>query len=275
MKAKVLLLALMCCLPAVGKTTYIPTYRSYIHIVNGGDTISVDGNLSELEITEANGFFTIRIEHEEVTKEKVKSIKRAKAAAGLMAFSTVMSGVSTAFSNNTLQYYMRSTNERLTAELATMYAGNADHEQLLAIELWIDNPTDSELMVNDMERGLTWYILPKQSMNLKVNNPDAACLRISDVRNSFIRYVSAVAGSSVKKQEVDWEDEDCWIMGVYKQTLPKNPTPADAIYTARKPRPDGFLGYRRISKIDFTESEISEDDFRAYKKKKKKEKDNQ
>lgn len=35
-------------------------------------------------------------------------------------------------------------------------------------------------MVCDMERGLTWWILPHQSMQLKLNNPEASQLRISD-----------------------------------------------------------------------------------------------
>lgn len=274
MKIKLLfivLLAQMCSLTVWAKTTYIPTYRSYIHIVNGTDTMSVDGNLSELELAEPSGLFTIHIEHEEVTKDKVKAIKRAKAAAGWAGFAAVMSGVSMAFSSNSLQYYIRSKNEKITTDLAEIYAANSENEQILKIELLIDNNTESELVVNDMERGLTWYILPRQTMNLKVNNPEAANLRISDIHNTFIRYVSAAVGSSVKKSEVDWEDDDCWIIAVYQQNISKHPTPAEAKYTARKPKPDGFLGYRRVSKVDFTESEISEDDYRAYKKAKKQE----
>lgn len=66
------------------KTTYIPKYQSYIHIVNGLDTTAVSNILENLELAEEGGMFTIRIEHEEVTKEKVKAIKRAKRAAGWM-----------------------------------------------------------------------------------------------------------------------------------------------------------------------------------------------
>ena len=261
MKTKVLFLALlaqMCCLTAMAKTTYIPTYKSYIHIVNGTDTVSVDGILPELEMAEANGLFTIRFEHEEVTKEKVKDIKRAKRAAGWAGFAAVMSGVSTAFSDNSLQYFIRSTNTRIATDLTTIYAANAENEQILTIELWIDNPTDSELMVNDMERGLTWFILPKQSMNLKVNNPEAARLRISDAHNGFVRYVTAAAGSSVKKWNIGWEDDECWVVEVYKDNSPHIP--------------ENQICYRRISKIDFSESDMSIPDFSVFKKEKKKEK---
>ena len=253
----------MCCLVASGKTTYIAKYRSYIHIVNGTDTVSVEGYLPELEMTEDGGLFAIRIEHEEVTQEKVKAIKRAKARAGWMAFSAVMSSVSTAFSNNSLQYYIRSTNTRISTDLATIYAANAVYEQKLAIDLWIDNLTESELMVNDMERGLTWYILPKQSAQIMVNNPEAACLRISDIHHNDVRYVMAAAGSTLNKWEVAWEDDECWVVEVYKTE-----TPSDAKYSTRKYKPV-LSGYRQISKTEFYERDMSPEEFNAKKKNKR------
>lgn len=140
------------------KTTYIPKYQSYIHIVNGLDTTAVSNILENLELAEEGGMFTIRIEHEEVTKEKVKAIKRTKRAAGWMEFSAVMSGVSTAFSNNSLQYMVRSTNTQVAIELTDFYKANANAEQKLNIDMWIDNTSGAELLVNDMERGLVWYV---------------------------------------------------------------------------------------------------------------------
>lgn len=258
---KKLLLALIvqtCCLAASGKTTYIAKYRSYIHIVNGTDTVSVDGYLPELEMAEDGGLFAIRIEHEEVTQEKVKEIKRAKARAGWMIFSAVMSGVSTTFSNNSLQYYIRSTNTRVLTDLATVYATNAANEQKLAIDLWIDNLTESELMVNDMERGLTWYILPKQSLQIMVNNPEAASLRISDIHHNNVRYVMAATGNTLKKWEVAWEDDECWVVEVYK-----NDAPSDAKYSTRK---SVLSGYRQISKTEFYERDMSIEEFNTFKK---------
>ena len=110
------------------KTTYIPIYRSYIHIVNGTDTSAVSNNLMDLETADENGMFKIYIEHEDVTKEKVKAIKRAKRTAGWATFSAVMSGISTAFSRNSLQYMIRSTTTRIDAQLADIYNKNAQAE---------------------------------------------------------------------------------------------------------------------------------------------------
>ena len=39
---------------AEAKTTYIPTYASYIHIVSGMDTVAVENNLMSLELAESN-----------------------------------------------------------------------------------------------------------------------------------------------------------------------------------------------------------------------------
>ena len=206
-------LLLVCSLTA--KTTYIPIYRSYIHIVNGTDTSAVSNNLMDLETADENGLFKIYIEHEDVTKEKVKAIKRAKRTAGWATFSAVMSGISTAFSRNSLQYMIRSTTTRIAAQLADIYNKNAQAEQTLLIDAWIENTSEGELMINDMERGLIWFVRPSDYLHLQLNNPDVANLRISDVHHKNIRYALVAAGSLVEKKEIEWEDNTCWIYGVW------------------------------------------------------------
>ena len=48
--------------------------------------------------------FSITLLHEDVDKEKVKTIMRAKAAAGWMTFAAVMSGVSAGFNSTYYNY---------------------------------------------------------------------------------------------------------------------------------------------------------------------------
>ena len=122
MKKLLLMLALLASFDyAISKTTYIPTYRSYIHILNGNDTLSVTNRLITLELSSNNRMFTVRIEHEDVTKEKVKAIKRAKNAAGWATVSAVLSGVSTALSDNNLEYMVRSANTEIAKDIASIY----------------------------------------------------------------------------------------------------------------------------------------------------------
>jgi len=129
--------------------------------------------------------------------------------------------------------------------------------ETLGIELWIENISDSELMINDMERGLTWYILPGQSANFKVNNPEVTRWRICKVNTNVVRYVTAAAGSSVKKWEIGWEDDECWVVAVFKK--------------GTFHELENQIGYRRISKADFSETEMTIQEFDKFKKEKKKE----
>ena len=244
-----------------GKTTYIPAYRSYIHIVNVADTISAASSvLGDMELSEENGMFTISIEHEDVTKDKVKAIKRAKRTAGWAIASAVLSGVSAAFSNNSLQYLVRSTNAQIASQLAGFYSATANNEQKLKIDMWIHNTSNEELMVNDLERGLLWYILPQHSLHITMNNPDAANLRISNIENNTIRYVAAMAGSMLNKWEVGWEDDNSWIVAVYKKQV------------IEYEQYESLDKYRRISKTDYSETDMSIEEFRAFIKERKNEK---
>ena len=70
-----LFVVILYCVTADGKTTYIPKYRSYIHIVNSTDTIVATSNIKELSLKDKTGMFSILVEHEDVTKEKVKAIR--------------------------------------------------------------------------------------------------------------------------------------------------------------------------------------------------------
>ena len=250
-KLYLLLFFLLSGIPVIAKTTYIPKYRSYIHIVNGSDTSAVSNNMMDLRLNEDNNMFCIYLEHEDVTKEKVKAIKRAKRSAGWASFSAVMSGISTAFSQNSLQYLVRSTNTRIASQLADIYNTNANAEEKLLIDVWIANTSGEELMINDMERGLTWYVRPSQNLHLQLNNPDVANLRISDIHHNQVRYAMIAAGSVVMKRAIEWEDDYCWISAIMKnigyeyQVLDK---------------------YVRISKDDYTETEMSIEEFKMYTK---------
>ena len=251
-----LLLLVSIKITSIAKTTYIPTYESYIHIVNGCDTVAVTNNLMDLDLGETDGLFSIRIEHEDLTKEKVKAVKRAKRRAGWMTLSAVMSGVSTAFSRNSLQYMVRSTYTRLASELASFYIANAKAEQTLKIDVWIENTSGEELMINDMERGLTWYLEANQEFHIQLHNPDAANLRISDVKNGCVRKATIIAGSIMKKWDISWEDDECWISPVYKE--------------GEIHKSDTLLHYVKISKADYSETEMSIDSYKSFSKEMKK-----
>lgn len=212
---------LFLCLAVQAKTTYIPTYRSFIQIKqNGNDSVMAQSNLEKLELMAQDGSFSITILHEDVDKEKVKAIKRAKAAAGWMTFAALMSGVSAGFNatyyNNALTTYIDMRRTENIAVLSGFMHAVANAEQRLTIDFFIDNLSDGELMVADLARGLTWYIQPHTSMQFSLANPGIERLRISDLHHSSVKYADIIGGNSVRKETIEWEDDDCWIVRRYE-----------------------------------------------------------
>ena len=78
------------------------------------------------------------------------------------------------------------------------------------MDVVIDNPSSEELIVNDMERGLTWYVQPNSALTITAANPDVVQLRVSDLKHERIYFVQAGGGSVLKSANVEWEDEEYW-----------------------------------------------------------------
>lgn len=211
-KIAVLLLIFIGTLNIGGKTTYIPTYSSYIYLQQGNDSTIVSNIKASLELESFDKLFTISVHHEEMSEEKVKSIKRSKAKAGWSTFNTVMSVLAPG-QRGTI--FSRIQDVRQSAKLLKMDKDNANAEKVLGIEIWVENNSDKELIVNDMIRGLAWYIRPKESIQFEISNPEVARLRVSDIENKNIQYATICVGSSVRKENLAWEDNDCWIIYEY------------------------------------------------------------
>ena len=249
-KILALTICVLFCSLVSAKTTYIPTYIAYMHIVNKEDTISTTGNLPVLDLASNNNMFTIRVEHELVTKEKIKEIKRKKRAAGWMGFASIMGGISTGLSDNVFDYVVRSSETQYMAYMADIYQANANESQVLEIDIWIDNHFDEEIMVNDMDRGLTWYIQPHESLQIPISNPDALRLRISDLHHTYVNFANVVAGSKLTKYELGWEDNDCWIVINYDKTTSNEIKIKD---------------YTLINKIDYRQEKLTRNEFEKLK----------
>lgn len=236
---KIILVALLAAFTkAQGKTTYVPAYMSYIHIIENGDTLSATVTDRSLSLQSADDDVRIVVEHEDLTGERVKAIKRAKRTAGWMAAIAVVQGTSAAFSDNALQHMVRSGSARAAAELSAMYAGIAKAEKTLDMEVLVENNTVDEMLINDTDRGLSWYVQPHEALALKVNNPDCIRLRISDLNHRRVRFATIAAGSYVDKVELKHEDDDYWFITAYKR-LPDGTT-------------EPLGGFERISKHDYS-----------------------
>lgn len=253
----IIIITLFLCLAVQAKTTYIPTYRSFVQIKqNGNDSVMVQSNLEKLELMAQDGSFSITLIHEDVDKEKVKAIKRAKAAAGWMTFAAVLSGVSAGFNatyyNNALTTYIDMRRTENIAVLSGFMDAVSKAEQRLNIDFFIDNLSNEELMVADMARGLTWYIQPHTSMQFSLANPGIERLRISDLHHSSVKYADIIGGNSVRKETIEWEDDDCWII---RRFVDDDNSSSSQFYR-----------YYYINKATFDSSEMSMADLKEFKK---------
>ena len=208
-------------LSASSKTTYIPSYWSYLKIYQyEGDSISGQNIFGQLETTSKDGLFRITIVHEDITREKVKAIKRAKAAAGWSVVAAAFSGISASLGSvyykNSIQTYVNMRHFENSLVLAKILQEEASEEERLSIDYFIDNLSNNELMVSDLERGLTWYILPHSSLQFNLNNPGIEHLRISNINQTNIQYADILAANTTKKETIEWEDDECWIRKVSK-----------------------------------------------------------
>lgn len=248
---------LLIILSAASKTTYIPAYWSYLKVFQyRGDSVSTQNILDQLESGSLDESFRITIVHEDITHEKVKAIKRAKAAAGWSLAAAVFAGLSTGFDasyyKNSLLDYINLRNLENTLLLSQILQEDASAEERLAIDYFIDNLSNHELMVSDLERGLVWYVLPHSSLQFELTNPGIEHLRISNLEQTNIQYADIIAANIVKKETIEWEDDECWIKT--KEEYIKNKNYINKLY---------FY----INKKTFESHQMSSEEVKLFKKK--------
>lgn len=198
------------------KKTYIPRYATFISITAPDEEPFTVSNINmENTVQSASGMFSLSVYHDDMTMEKLKTIRRNKAAAGWFGFSASLYFVSAILSDNIIDRFANTLNAEFAATLSAIHTANAEVASVLGIEVEIDNTSGGEIMVNDMERGLTWYILPSQSLTLRMSNPDVARLRISDGEGRHPHYATIGAGSEMKSMKVVYEDEDFVAVPIY------------------------------------------------------------
>ena len=247
---------------AIAKTTYIPTYWSYLKIFQyNADSVYVQSQIGQTELLSPDETFRITIVHEDVTHEKVKAIKRAKNAAGWAIVATMLSGFSAGFNatyyNNAMLTYVDMRRVENAAVLSNIMQEKVSADQRLSIDFFIDNLSNQELVISDQVRGLVWYILPHTSMQFNMPNPGAEHLRISDLNNKNIQYADIIGANYVKKENIEWEDDECWI------------TIEDDFYDLKaKNEMKKYTGpkYTYINKATYDSHEISAEEVKRHKK---------
>lgn len=266
-KLSLVLILLCLCMIVGAKTTYIPTYFSRIDIQGSAKLLCDSSVVREFTMMADDGRYAITVIQDSVTKERVKAIKHAKAAAGWSAASAVLSGVSA-----TLQplhtgadavRYMNSVNNMETSlTFSALSSQKAADLQRVPVSIYIENFTEREMVINDLSRGLTWYLLPHSFINLTVGNPEINRLRIaySDSNDQKKDYITVMAANELTKRTIALEDSKYWYFANKEEYV--------GVVDVYEGQNTGsrLKDYERVDKFTFEHSVISCKDFELVKK---------
>lgn len=227
MKRTLLLLPLICfCQIVLSKTTYVPHYFGKITIDDGTNIVNDSSKVRDFYMEAPDGRYSITILHDSVTQERVKKIKRLKAAAGWSAASAIFSGLAVVLNplNNArnLNRYIFSKQMMYSSTMVGLSAEmEAEELQHVDISIIIENYSDKELTVNDMNRGLIWFIPPYTDLTLTSGNPEINSLRVAtnDPYNQQINYITLQTANVLREYEVDYEDKDIWFFPIMTKVI--------------------------------------------------------
>ncbi len=213
-----IVLFLLMATSAFGRIGRIPTYKSFVYWVQGTDTLYTEDNTILHESISPDGTIVVRIRHEEwphgVTN---KSIERLAPWHAAIARRRGLRAIMHQGTANT-DAMMPMKKDPLLMEAAvgvSNLAQMADRlEMNLACEYMIENTGTQEIVVNDLNRGLVWYLPAQSYLLLNMGAlPQACLLRIANNNplQPSVKYVTIGSASYETKLTIAYEDDDCWI----------------------------------------------------------------
>lgn len=254
---------------------YIPTYANYIQIVDGNDTIFNRNCLEDLEMISQDGSVIVSVQQEIVDKVKIKDIKRARRQKRLAVAAVVLRSIHMVLNpirnkHELLHYINDCFALRTDVHFLAVAKANEASEKILDVEFIVENITDKEIQVSNVESGLTWYVLPQGALHLKASNPDVANLRIAntDPFNMAVKYVFIAAASKVENKSVKFEDDEYQGFKIYRfvrngEYQETDFEPGIGTYTSME------VLYRIRDKESKEERLVDEDEYKAWVKERK------
>lgn len=257
-----LLLTSLIAASSFAKTTYIPYYYSQISIVKDGVERCDSSKAREMFMASDDAHYSFTVMHDSVTRERVKAIKNMKAAEGWSIVAGMLGGVSAGL--NPLHNGRDAVNFMISRDIIVSSAflhQVASHEgnalQQVPTSILFENYSDKEMTINDLQRGLLWFVAPHSSLTLQCGNPEVNEFRVAYNDNTEIEYVTIQSGNYLDKKEISYEDENVWI------------SPITYTYDAGFDKEElmtSLAGFLVIDKITFEETTMSVDEFKKFKK---------
>lgn len=225
MKKGMILLLLAMSMGAFAKISYIPHCYTHISLEDNGVTTKDSTIFNELIVSTIDNRFTLVVAHDSLTQERIKAIKKAKAAYGLSVAAAVLGGITSSLSamqTPLTQIDAKWQAMNYTKGMGTMvsssywaYVNKAKTNTLqkLAINIIFINNTDKEMCINDMARGLIWYIRPYGTLTLSVGNPEINSFRIAYANQlePCVSYAIIQGANNLEEVVLTYEDDEYWI----------------------------------------------------------------
>lgn len=227
MKKTLLLFFSILCFELSAKTTYIPTYDNRLVIIENGVMDTLINQQRILEKNSSDGLVTIAIVQQVVTPELIKSIKQTKRAAVWAMVAAGLSSASAGMAQGQMNYgYMRGNavanyvNAHENAESAIQLSQEAreasEELKTLVLDLDVQNNSEKEMLITDMDRGLVWFILPHRHMLIPLAKDEECHFRISSCNplDENVKYINALGTSTLEKYNVGFESDLFWYVPI-------------------------------------------------------------
>lgn len=247
---------------ACAKSTYIPKYNNRLEIKVGEDVASKESSASFLTLGLEGDDVSFTIVQQVVTSDLVKAIKAAKSAAGwsavaagLNAFVAVTDRITNQSPYVTYRYADAVANTSIALSNAYRATEASDELKDLPISFVVQNNSDKEIVMNDMDRGLMWFVQPNLTITIPLDNGASLHFRVSStaLNESPIRYVTAEASNEMRKyQNLAYEDDSIWIV----ENVQSYNDPVAGLRTKS-------VGYEKIDKVSAERTYYSIDEGKA------------
>lgn len=216
-------------LTAFARTGKIPSYKSFVYWIQSTDTVYSEGNALLFESSSPDATVMVRVRHEDwkntVTEKSI--LRMAPWHAVVSQRRGIRAIVHQGHANTDAMMPMKKVPGMMpNALMINNLAKETDkYEMNFATEYMIENTSDKEIVVNDLNRGLVWYIPPQSYLLLNMGKlPQACLLRIAntDPLHPAIKYVTIGSASFSLKFTIAYEDEDCWIFLLNEESQDDN-----------------------------------------------------
>lgn len=249
------------------KTTYIPTYFNRIILIENGQLDSLENHQQLLQMDSKDNLISCFIAQQVVSPDLVKAIKREKRTAGWLTVASTLSAGGTTFSevqmfrNNPKPGYIMGYVEGRDIErgldaMSAEASAQAEELKTLMVDLIVKNNSEKEMLITDMDRGLMWFILPKQEAILPMAKGEECHFRVSSCSplDENVKYINVAGDSNLEKYTVAQETSLFWYVPISQKT--KQNLGFDS------PLEEGYI---KIDKETMKMSALTTDEFKAMK----------